>query len=209
MTINRYCRADWPWELLYDGFKDKGDILVIVYPDGPRLFLANAEAIHQITSRREAFPKTLESYQILNIFGRNILSTEGAEWKEHRKVTAPGFNEKNNLLVFAEATKQTRGMIKKWMDAGDITHEDIPTDTMRLTLHIITKIGFGVSLLWPGEKPAGKQSVRDAELSSSDPPEGHTMSFEHALSELLEYLILILLAPKWILSEFSTYDLGT
>jgi len=167
------------------------------------IFLANAEAIHQITARREAFPKQLEHYKILDIFGRNILSTEGADWKQHRKVTAPGFNEKNNVLVFAESTKQTRGMLRKWLDEGDITHEDLPTDTMRLTLHVITKIGFGVSLLWPGEKLSGNQSVRDAELSSSDPPEGHTMSFEHALTELLEYLILILLAPKWLLSKSS------
>lgn len=173
-----------------------------MYPSGPVIFLANAEAIHQITARREAFPKTLQSYKVLDIFGRNILSTEGAEWKEHRKVSAPGFNEKNNLLVFAEATKQTRGMIRKWMDAGDVTQKDVPTDTMRLALHIITKIGFGVSLLWPGEKPTGNQSVRDAELSSNEPPEGHTMSFEQALTDLLEYLIIILLAPKWLLSKF-------
>lgn len=209
LTLNRYCRSNWTWELLHQGgFKEHGDILVIVYPSMTLIFLANAEAIHQITARREAFPKTLESYKILDIFGRNILSTEGAEWKEHRKVSAPGFNEKNNVLVFAESTRQTRGMLKKWLDAGDITHEDVPTDTMRLTLHIITKIGFGVSLLWPGEKPTGKQSVRDAELSSSEPPEGHTMSFERALTDLLEYLFLILLVPKWLLSKFLKFGIS-
>jgi hypothetical protein len=60
------------------------------------------------------------------------------------------------------------------MDVGNVTHDDILTDIMRLTLYIITKIGFGVSLLWPGEKPSGKQSVRDTELSNSEPPEGYT-----------------------------------
>jgi hypothetical protein len=46
LTLNSYSRVDWTWELLYNGFKKYRDVLVVVYPDGPRLFLANAEAIH-------------------------------------------------------------------------------------------------------------------------------------------------------------------
>ena len=174
----------------------------MVSPGSLIIYLADAEAIRQVTARREAFPKPLEAYKILDVFGRNILSTEGAEWKIHRKVSSPSFNEVNNVLVFAEATKQAQGMIKQWTSAEDSTLTEVPTDTMRLTLHIISRVGFGVSLLWPGEKPNGKQTVRDAVLSSNEPAEGHTMSFENSLSTLLEYLFLVLLVPKWLLSEY-------
>lgn len=175
---------------------------MVATPGDITVSVANAEAIRQVTSRRDAFPKNLVNYKILDIFGRSVLTTEGAEWKDHRKVMAPGFNEKNNVLVFAESARQAQSMIKKWLAMGGTTINDVPTDTMRLTLHIITRIGFGVSLLWPGEKPVGVQSVRDAELSSNEAPEGHTMSFENALSELLEYLFLVLMVPQWLLSKY-------
>jgi cytochrome P450 len=195
---------DWTWELLFEPFREKGDIILTVSPGGINIWLANAEAIHQVTARRDAFPKPLESYRILEIFGRNIITTEGGEWKQHRKIAAPGFNEKNNTLVFAEAVAQAQGMLRKWMSPdgkGNTTLEEVPTDAMRLTLHIITRIGFGVRLLWPGEKMSGSESARDAVYSSNEPTEGHSMSFEHSLDTLLENLIWVLLTPKWVLSK--------
>ncbi|KAK0106956.1 hypothetical protein ONS95_003671 [Cadophora gregata] len=199
-----YVMPDWVWDLQFQPFEERGDVFLQVSPGAIQVWLANAEALHQVTSRREAFPKPLESYRILEIFGRNIISTEGAEWKQHRKIMSPGFNEKNNVLVFAEACRQAQGMLRKWTGpdgSGNITLEEVPTDTMRLTLHIISRIGFGVRLLWPGEKPDEKESARDAIYSSNDPPEGHTMSFEHALDTLLGNLIWVLLTPKWILKR--------
>ncbi|EKD16552.1 cytochrome P450 [Drepanopeziza brunnea f. sp. 'multigermtubi' MB_m1] len=196
-----YLIPDWVWDDQFEPFEQKGDVFLQVSPGSVQVWLANAEALHQVTSRREAFPKPLESYRILDIFGRNIITTEGAEWKQHRKITAPGFNEKNNVLVFAESIKQAQGMLLKWSGSGGKTLNDVPTDTMRLTLHIISRIGFGVSLLWPGEKPDEKASTRDAVFSSNEPPEGHTMSFEHALETLLERMLWVLLTPKWILKR--------
>jgi cytochrome P450 len=204
-----YLMPEWVWELLYEPFEKRGDVFLSVSPGSINVWLANAEAIHQVTSRREAFPKPLESYRILEIFGRNLISTEGGEWKQHRKITSPGFNEKNNVLVFAESCRQAQGMLRKWTEqakSGNLTLEEVPTDTMRLTLHIISRIGFGVRLLWPGETPGEKESSMDGVYSSNTPPAGHTMSFEHALDTLLENLLWVLLTPKWLLSECSFTD---
>jgi len=32
-------------------------------------------------------------YEIVAVFGRNIVASEGAEWKKYRKITAPAFSE--------------------------------------------------------------------------------------------------------------------
>ena len=45
-----------------------------------------------VFSSRLKFPKPVESYGILNFFGRNILTTEFTEWKQHRKISAPAFS---------------------------------------------------------------------------------------------------------------------
>lgn len=42
---------------------------------------------------RARFPKPTDSYKILAVFGSNILTTEGEEWKHQRKITAPAFSE--------------------------------------------------------------------------------------------------------------------
>ena len=74
-------------------------------------------------------------------------------------------------------------------NAGDIAH------------NFQNRLGVGV--LWPDEKPSQMRYATDAIYSSSEPPEGHTMSFDNALETLLEHLILTLLRPKWILSKLA------
>lgn len=63
------------------------------------LHVADAEAIAQITTRRNDFPKPIGMYSSIDLFGKNVVSTEGAFWRHHRKITSPPFTEKNNHLV--------------------------------------------------------------------------------------------------------------
>lgn len=210
LTCTSLVYPDWPWQKLYDPFAKHGDTFVTASPIGVLIWTAEPEVIHQITHRREAFPKPLESYKVLDIYGRNVISTEGTDWKMHRKVTSPGFNEKNNILVFRESVAQTQGMLRKWMGPdgkGNHTLTEVPMDSMRVTLHIISRIGFGVGLLWPGEEPSEDDKKASLNYSSHQPTEGFTMSFEEALSKLLENLLWVLLFPDWLLSESNPLSL--
>jgi cytochrome P450 len=132
-----------------------------------------------------------------------VITTEGGEWKQHRKISSPSFNESNNALVFAEACTQAQGMVRKWTtNPGNSTIKEVPKDVMRLTLYIISRVGFGVRLLWPGEKPHEKESAQDTAFSSSEPPEGHTMSYETSLDTLLTNLTWVIIFPTWLISKF-------
>lgn len=193
---------DWVWDEAYSPFAKHGDTFLTVAPGGINIWTVDADAIHQICAKREAFPKPCEMYEILDIMGKSMLTTEGHTWKAHRKITSPGFNEKNNALVFDESVSQTQQMLKQWTGPegnGNITIQDIAADTMRTTLHIISRVGFGVSLLWPGEKPK-KEDVGG--FSSATLQGDHTMSFAHALSTLLERVLFVTFIPLWILSTF-------
>lgn len=206
--FNRYMTPDWTWNELYAPFARLGDTFMTVAPGGVLIWTASAAAISQITSKRDAFPKPLESYKILNIFGRNVVTVEGSTWRQHRKVTAPHFNERNNMMVFRESISQTQQMVGKWTggeEDGGRRVDDLPEDTMRLTLHVISRAGFGVKLEWPsedeGEKRQGVEKISaEGGISSAAVPEGHTMSFKESLSTLLEKVVLVLLVPKWLLS---------
>ena len=179
----------------------------MVTPARMILCLDNAEAIHEVTSKREAFPKPTGSYKILKLYGDNILTSEGPLWRLHRKVTSASFNERNAALVFQETIHQTKGLIGQWLGPdgqGDKTIRSLEHDSMALMLNIIGYVGFGLRLLWPGQTLSADTDPRLAKYASLDATEGHTMSFADSLRSTLDHLLLLLLFPKWILSTFST-----
>lgn len=171
------------------------------------MWTRDAEVIHQVTARREAFPKPTHKYEILTIFGRNILTTEGPEWKLHRKGVSASFNERNAAQIFAESVKQTQGMISSWLggaaeegaakDSGTIT--TLEHDTMTLTLNIIAQVGFGLRFFWAGQKMPDDLSALNKKYASFEPPAGHSMTFVNSLATVLEKITLLLLVPRWLL----------
>lgn len=192
-------------------------MIVSSRPSGNVLFVNDASLIHQVASSREKFPKKASDYMVLNVFGRNIVTTEGSEWRRHRKAMAPGFNEGNNRLLFGQTIMQCQSMIGHWMTDGkktadgeylsSMTIESLPDDTMRIALYVITAVGFGVRLLWPGvkvkEAPGGENYDSGLITYPDVPEDGHTMTFQASIKEVLESIFLILLFPMWLLSKSS------
>lgn len=172
-------------------FKELGsDAFIIVSPAENTLLIADAEANSQITTRRNDFPKPIHIYRSVDIFGKNVVSTEGNVWRHHRKITSPPFTEKNNHLVWLESLSQAQSMMTGWVGKdGDRSGplKDIAAQTMRLSLYVISRAGFGVKLDWPHEG------------SEKQLPKGHTLSYKDALEKLLQNIIVIMLTPKWLL----------
>lgn len=94
-------------------------------------------------------------------------------------------------------------MLRKWMAKADVEGVvelgDMQLDAMRLALHVISRVGFGLRLLWPGDEATENNDIKQTVYTSLEPSEGHTMSFERALSTLLENVSWVLLVPGWIL----------
>ncbi|RYP59499.1 hypothetical protein DL769_008504 [Monosporascus sp. CRB-8-3] len=198
-TVADACTPDWQYRHLHDTFRKLGDTFILVSPFYLLMHTANAEVIHQLTSRREAFPKPLENYTILSMFGENVVTTEGATWRMHRKVTSASFNEKNSALVFKVAIEQAQGLVDYWRRRG--TTDKITTieqDTMSLALHIIGFVGFGLRLLWPGQTLPVDADPRLAKYASLDVPAGHSLSFKEAIAGVLEHLLILLITPSAI-----------
>lgn len=186
-----YIVPEFAWAKQYESFRELGcDMFMLVSPGANTLFVADAEAAAQITTRRNDFPKPIWMYTSVDLFGKSVVSTEGHVWRQHRKVTSPPFTERNNKLVWDESLRQAQGMMTGWTaegqkDSGAV--ENVATEAMRLSLHVISAAGFGVQLHWPHE---GKVATV---------PEGHTMTYKDALETLLHNLILVVITPRWLL----------
>lgn len=197
-------QPDWSYRFLRGPWDRLGDTFLLVSFGRTVLFTCDAQAIHQVTSRREAFPKQTSNYKILALFGSNMLCTEGAEWKLHRKGVSASFNEKNAAHIFVESIKQTQGMIDYWLPAtGDDgrsgTIETLEHDTMTLALNIIAHVGFGLRLLWPGQKMPQDTDARSKKYGSHEPPAGHSMTFAQSLATVLERILMLLILPVGLL----------
>lgn len=172
------------------------DIFIIVTAGQNTVFVADAEAVSQICTRRMDFPKPIKFYGALDLYGKNVVSTESSIWRHHRKITSVPFNEKNNALVFAESLRQAQAMLASWgrlPSGGTQTLRDLAADTMRVSLHVISRAGFGVRIQWPHDDAKSDTSI----------PEGHTMTYQDALTGLLDHIILVLLMPKYLMGTSS------
>lgn len=206
--------VDWPWLEQYSIFQQLGcDSFILVSSAKNSFNTADAAVIDQITKRRTDFPKPVEVYGSLELYGKNVVSTEGNLWKHHRKTVSPPFNEKNNRLVWLESLRQAQGMLGGWMGddskAPSVVHT-VATDCMRLSLHVISCAGFGVNLNWPGSEDDSPQKALNGstppmpEKTSEDPQFGpdHNMSYTEALHTLLHSMVWILVLPTFLLSMF-------
>ena len=195
---------DWIWNAQYSVFKEFGDNILIVAPGGFAFWTADPDVINQITTRRMDFPKPTKIYQAANLFGPNVVSSEGKTWRTHRKVTGPPFNEKNNHLVWAETLHQVQNMVKSWVkddSKSSKTMTNLADDTMRLSLHIISRLGFGRTLFWPGvedEKIEAEQTRLGTDTARGSKP--HQMTYTDALNTLLHNVLILLLLPSWLMS---------
>ncbi|KAI9702648.1 MAG: hypothetical protein M1820_006154 [Bogoriella megaspora] len=192
------------WHERYDSFKSfNSDIFLLVTPGSNHLYVADAEVVSQIVTRRNDFPKPIEMYKSVDLFGKNVVSTEGSIWRHHRKITSPPFTEKNNYLVWKESLHQAQSMITNWVGKdgkGDRTIWTVAADTMRLSLHVISRAGFGVRLRWPHEEGVTEMSEGEGRNSAGIPP-GHTLAYKDALGTLLENILWVMLMPSWLLKR--------
>ena len=205
---------DWAWDLQRTPFVELGtDTFLTVSPGGSILYTADASVINQITSRRNDFPKPIYLYGSLDLYGKNVVSTEGQIWRQHRKITSPPFTEKNNHMVWAESIHQAQTMLTSWVGtSGQETRTitGVADDAMRLSLHVISRAGFGVRLLWPGVEDVHSQEKEGQKPSTPGNPStsnvgvggDHTLSYTSALQSLLHNILWVLLMPRFLLSKF-------
>jgi cytochrome P450 len=198
---------EWAHRVGYSPYEKLGsDVFIVASASKLTAFVADAEVNTQITTRRNDFPKPLEMYSRLDIYGKNLVSTEGSDWRMHRKLVAPSFGERNNQLVFTETLHNTQSLLRLWNDTNGLpsrTVQDPASDTMRWALYIISGAGFNIRVKWPHEEDSSEESVstQSIDMGSQVPP-GHVMSYREALSELLHNIMWTQMGPPEYLSKW-------
>lgn len=142
------------------------------------------------------------------MFGRNLISSEGSDFRRHKKIVAPVFSEKSNALVFEESARQTEGILNFWAQKRGNTQEqmkitDTAPDVSLLALHVICGAGFGVPQTWPGEDETVLGTKVVPGFNTEKLLNQHEMTFKDSLDMVTAGFLWFALLPTSIMSKFN------
>ncbi|KAF2019855.1 cytochrome P450 monooxygenase-like protein [Aaosphaeria arxii CBS 175.79] len=124
--------------------EEHGEMFLVAHPGGLQLCVANAETIYDILQRRTDFRRNMEEFAVINVYGKNLATTDDQEWQRHRKMTAVTFTEKNNELVWVQSLAQAKGMLDYWLveQKGGKAIRTVHDDTKIFTLNVLAAALF-------------------------------------------------------------------
>ncbi|OCL05914.1 cytochrome P450 [Glonium stellatum] len=187
----KWCRfiiKDWSWEDKRLAHDELGDVFLCVSPEGIICYSADAAMGWDVMNRRYDFTKPPDKYKILEPYGPNVATAEGATYRFHVRITAPPFGDMSgaNELVWMETLYQTRLLSEAWSQE---TPRELQMDVNSLTLAVISLAGFGRRVNWTSNSEQEK-----------DIPRGYKMSFLKAINDTTANMVPILMLPGWLLN---------
>ncbi|KAF7790325.1 hypothetical protein EIP86_001279, partial [Pleurotus ostreatoroseus] len=116
--------------------------------------------------------------------GANIVAANGEQWRKHRKVTAPAFDNQIYYDVWAVTTRMYEQMLdsEAWKFGDQHYFKSFNTFTTRMALLVITTCGFNMQIPWEGYlKQDGLAEPVDTNIVT-----------------VADSLLLRLVLPKWV-----------
>lgn len=205
----RWIRPDWFWARKYAMYREVGaDVFAMVSASGVFIVVCDADVVVDVLARKDDFPKPPVVHPGLDIYGRNVVTTSGAEWRRHRKVVTPHFGESYNRLAWTKGVEKTSELVKHW--STRLPHEtdgpvlrNVENDFIRLTMNITTHNMFGTNLRWPNRIAPSSQT--DDGYDEDGPPNdevlapNHKMSYQASIKHMLNNCNMLMVAPSWYL----------
>ena len=140
--------------------EELGNVFTLVSPGGNWVTVGNADAVNDILRRPKDFRRNMEQMAVLNVYGKNLSTTDDEEWQKHRKATAIAFTERNNELVWRESIVQSKAMLAYWKEHQPVT--TIAVDTKTFTLNVLAAAIFNKNYPFEGTESNSKSgSMKD------------------------------------------------
>ncbi|PKY00503.1 putative cytochrome P450 monooxygenase [Aspergillus campestris IBT 28561] len=201
---------DKRWTVKNRQFKRRGSVHLVVNPDGVMCHVGDAEVAADVFNARQDFPKPTWMYDVLGLYGPNLVTCKDTEWARHRRHTATAFNEKNNALVWTQSIRQTTEMIEHWRECTSAVDESNDTmmvrtsreDILKFTLNIFSSAGFGVHMPFKPVPQKTATAPDDIFKDTVPPAPGFSLTFRGVVAYMNTHLKAILAAhmilPAWM-----------
>lgn len=170
----------WPAEKKYHPHRKYGNTFVIVSPSCNELWVNDPDVAAEVMNRVKTWLKPKKFYIPFEIFGHNVLSSNGTEWQRQRKIVNSAFTEQTYTPVWQATTKQTQQMLQVALGHGKPTNLfDVKASIDTVTMHVLAAGVFGHEV----DFESGSDKIRG----------NHTMSFAASQRWFLQNFIPIIL----------------
>lgn len=192
----RHNTLSWFFDDKYALFADLGSRSWLhVTPRELEFHCADPAVNAQVFGRRADFDKPADVLHLVDIYGPNISSVTGAEWRRHRRVTASPFNERNNRRVWDEALRQAAQAGACWSGRGAEGFNTTAVDTVAVSLNILATAALGES--WDF-RPAHDDASENEKHGTQGGDVQAASSYRESLHVLLSSIRTLVVTPKWV-----------
>ncbi|KAJ3966044.1 cytochrome P450 [Lentinula raphanica] len=147
------------------------------------LSLVEAAAIKEVTLSRARFPKPVQQYKVISFFEDNIVTSEGDDWKQYRKVAAPAFSDRNNKLIWDETVRIMLNLFDNvWESQESVVIDHAVDITLPIALFVLGAAAFGRRISWEDDEGI---------------PSNHQMTFKDAMHEVYMNCFIKIIFPNW------------
>jgi cytochrome P450 len=189
--FRRFYHFGWEANERHVVHEELGPAYVLVSPGGNWLCVSDPAVFSDVLRRRTDFRRNMEQFAVVNVYGKNLSTTDDDEWQKHRKVTAITFTEKNNELVWHQSLSQARGMLEYWMERQPIN--TIAEDTKVFTVNVLAAALFNKSYPFEG-------AAESKELKTGD----DSYKYRDSLGKILANIIPIFICGEQGLQAWWT-----
>jgi cytochrome P450 len=184
-NFDRFYLFGWEANERYRMHAQFGDAFTLVSPGGNWIYIAEPKAAYDVLKRPRDFGRNVEQLAVLNVYGKNLSTTEGHEWQKHRRVTAATFTERNNELVWQSSLSQAHDMLEYWLRRAPQPIRSVADDCKTLTLNVLA------AALFTKPYPFEGQEEMQARLAHGGDSSDDSAQYRDSFSKILRGIILI------------------
>ncbi|KAF9269573.1 cytochrome P450 [Marasmius fiardii PR-910] len=172
----------------HDMYKEREYTSLVPFITGaPQIWTNNLDVAKQIEGGgyKGVFFKPPQSSRALRLWGPNLAASNGEQWRKHRRVMGPAFNQKLYRTVWKKTQEIYREMVLSPEWSNEVVQlRPVQSMTFKLALVILGTCGFGLPGTW--SEPPKTQS-----------DDSKAMTVQGALRIVADTIVLTLFAPGW------------
>ncbi|KAF9258195.1 cytochrome P450 [Marasmius fiardii PR-910] len=160
----------------------------------PTIFTSNLDVMKQVisTSGKASFGKNRETTLGSALYGENVLSTDGSEWRKHRRIMGPAFGNSLYQLVWEQSLNTYREMVSAegWSEKKTVDVPVTQVATFKFALIVLGLCAFGFE-----------------DFNWTEPPttvKGE-MTVQEAMRTVIDNYLYIIFTPPWIQRRFPWF----
>ncbi|KAK1141724.1 hypothetical protein N8T08_008822 [Aspergillus melleus] len=199
-NLSRYGRRGWDFADRASSHVQYGPVWALITPVDVYVYVADADAAHNICDRRLNFLRPSKMYKQLEMYGPCISTASWKDWPRHRKILATPFNESIMTFVWDESVKQTRQMLSTWTAASTSQIRSVAKDTRTLSLNVLAATGFRRSYEFVGANNTSTVPATTKPTQVEVETENAVTSYRAALQIVLDNCIMLMVMPRRLLS---------